>query len=174
EGKTILDADALAVSVGGEDGGDARVLLAGVTLHLSKGERIGIVGPNGCGKTSLLRVLTGEHPPAAGELTLGKRTKIAFLQQTRAGLDDQASIFDNVGGRGVGAVVELGGQSLDMRAYLERFLFSSHDQRRQVGTLSGGERARVALAKTLREGANLVILDEPTNDLDVMTLTALE
>ncbi|NVB41443.1 ABC-F family ATP-binding cassette domain-containing protein [Pseudenhygromyxa sp. WMMC2535] len=166
EGKTILEADDLDVSIG------ERALISGLTLRLSKGDRFGIVGPNGCGKTTLMRVLSGELELAGGELRVGKRTKVAFLRQTRAGLDDQASIFDNVGGGS--SVVELGDQSLDLRSYLERFLFSSHDQRRLVGTLSGGERARVALAKTLREGANLVILDEPTNDLDVMTLTALE
>ena len=166
EGRTIIDADSLEIGIGD------RSLLKDVTLRLSKGERVGIVGPNGCGKTTLLRVLTGQLEPWAGELRMGKRTKIAFLEQSRGGLDDSESIYENVGGGQ--ATVTLGGQELDMRTYLERFLFDSRDQRRTVGTLSGGERARVALAKTLREGANLVILDEPTNDLDVMTLTALE
>ena len=165
-GRTILDADDLRVAVGG------RTLAEGVTLHLSKGERLGIVGPNGCGKTTLLRTLIGAIEPEAGRVQLGKRTKIALLDQARGGLDDGASIFDNVGeGR---ATVTLGDHEMDLRTYLERFLFDSREQRRTVGTLSGGERARVALAKTLRDGANLVILDEPTNDLDVMTLTALE
>jgi ABC transport system ATP-binding/permease protein len=165
-GRTILDAEGVAVEVGG------RRLLDGVELRLSKGERVGLVGPNGCGKTSLLRVLTGELEPAAGSVTIGKRTRVAFLQQTRGGLDDDASVFDNVG-EGSTRVV-LGDLELDLRSYLERFLFDNHAQRQKVGTLSGGERARVALAKTLRSGANLVILDEPTNDLDVMTLSALE
>jgi ATP-binding cassette subfamily F protein uup len=165
-GRTILDAEGLAVEVGG------RRLFEQLDLRLSKGERIGIIGPNGCGKTSLLRALTGELAPAAGEVVIGKRTQIAFLQQSRGGLDDAATVFENVGGGNTRVV--LGDTELELRSYLERFLFDTHAQRQQVGTLSGGERARVALAKTLRSGANLVILDEPTNDLDVTTLAALE
>jgi ATP-binding cassette subfamily F protein uup len=165
-GRTILDAENLAVEVGG------RRLFEQLDLRLSKGDRIGIIGPNGCGKTSLLRALTGELPPADGEVIIGKRTQIAFLQQSRGGLDDAATVFENVGGGNTRVV--LGDTELELRAYLERFLFDTHAQRQQVGTLSGGERARVALAKTLRSGANLVILDEPTNDLDVTTLSSME
>ena len=165
-GKTVIEAEDVAVEVGGKR------LLEQVELRLSKGDRLGIIGPNGCGKTSLLRVLTGELEPAAGHVRRGKRTRIAFLDQARAGLDPNASIFDNVGEGSTQVVI--GDQQLDLRSYLERFLFAARDQRRQVGTLSGGERARVALARTLRRGANLVILDEPTNDLDVATLAALE
>src|SRR5262249_26882330 len=136
------------------------------------GERIGVVGPNGAGKTTLLKAVAGEIAPLAGEVVIGKNTAIAYFDQQRAGLDDAASIFDNVAaGR---ARVETFGASVEVRSYLERFLFDPHKQRQPVGSLSGGERARVALAKLLSRAANLVLLDEPTNDLDVATLGALE
>jgi len=165
-GRTILEALDLEVAIGG------RSLASDLTLRLSKGEIIGIVGPNGCGKTTLLRTLTGDLPPASGTITRGKNTRVAYLDQERGDLDDDDSVFDNVAhGR---AEIDRDGSPTDVYTYLERFLFTRHEQRKRVGDLSGGERARVALAKILIEDANVVILDEPTNDLDVSTLAALE
>jgi ATP-binding cassette subfamily F protein uup len=139
---------------------------------LVQGDRIGIVGPNGAGKTTLLKAIMGEHPLSAGTVTVGKNTKIAYFDQKRSGLDDSKSIWDNV--TGDQSRIELGGEVIEPRSYLERFAFDSHKQRQPVGSLSGGERARVALARLLRQSANLVLFDEPTNDLDVATLGAVE
>ncbi len=165
-GKSILEFHGLALELGGKR------LVRGLDWVLTKGERVGILGRNGTGKTSLLRAIMGDLSPAAGEIVLGKNAKIAYFDQLRGGLDAAASVFDNV--FKAHPTVELGGEVVNPYAYLERFLFDRHAQSQPVGSLSGGERARVALAKMLAENANLVILDEPTNDLDVATLGALE
>lgn len=165
-GKTILEFRKLSLALGG------RTLVKDLDFILTSGERLGIVGRNGTGKTTLLRAILGELGPTSGEVVVGKNTKIAYFDQHRADLDDAASIFDNVADKR--SRVELGGEVIEVRAYLERFLFDPYKQRQPVGSLSGGERARVALAKMLSRGSNLVILDEPTNDLDVATLGALE
>ncbi len=165
-GKTILEFRDLGLELGG------RTLVSGLSFILTPGERLGIVGRNGTGKTTLLRAILGEQAPSAGEVVVGKNTRIAYFDQHRADLDEKASIFDNVADNN--SRISLGGETLEVRAYLERFLFDPYKQRQPVGSLSGGERARVALAKMLSRGANLIILDEPTNDLDVATLGALE
>jgi ATP-binding cassette subfamily F protein uup len=183
QGKTILELRGASVAI------SDRVLNAPFDLILTSADRIGIVGPNGIGKTTLLRAIlakveearTGEKaddgPDAprlvAGEIVVGKNTRVAYLDQARAALDDTKSVFDDVRGDG-GNVIDLGGETMELRAYLELFLFDGHKQRQKVGALSGGERARVALAKVLRQGANLLVFDEPTNDLDLPTLGALE
>ena len=165
-GKTILELRKLGLDMGG------RKLFDELDLTLTSGERIGIVGRNGTGKTTLLRAVTGEKDADRGEVVRGKNTQIAYFDQHRAGLDEGKTVFDNVAdGR---ARVVVGGEPIEVRSYLERFLFEGHELRQPVGSLSGGERARVALAKLLSNGANLVLLDEPTNDLDVATLGALE
>jgi len=169
-GKTILELRGLELAIPGT----SRVLNEPFDLFVTAGERIGVLGPNGVGKTTLLRAILGEVKPHAGEVVVGKNTRIAYLDQARAGLDDDKSIFDDVRGPSGGTMVTIGGRELDLRSYLELFLFDPHKQRQKVGALSGGERARVALAKMLKEGANLLLFDEPTNDLDLPTLAALE
>jgi ATP-binding cassette subfamily F protein uup len=172
EGKTILELRKVQVS----PSPGAPALNAPLDLILSSGDRIGIVGPNGVGKTTLLRAILGEPRVVSGEIVTGKNTRIAYLDQARARLDDDKSVFDDVRGEG-GSVVHLGvrgHETMELRAYLELLLFDGAKQRQRVGSLSGGERARVALAKVLREGANLLVFDEPTNDLDLPTLAALE
>ncbi|HJK95637.1 MAG TPA: ABC-F family ATP-binding cassette domain-containing protein, partial [Polyangiaceae bacterium LLY-WYZ-14_1] len=165
-GKTILELRRLELGIGD------RTLLRGLDLHLVEGDRVGIVGPNGAGKTSLLRALLGELAPRGGELIRGKKTRFAFLEQTRGSLDPDASVFEAVGGGR--KEVDVGGRTTDLHAWLERFLLAGPRAREKVGNLSGGERARVALARLLLEPANVLLLDEPTNDLDVDTLAAVE
>jgi ATP-binding cassette subfamily F protein uup len=165
-GKTVLDFYEVAIAREG------RTLVERLDMHLVAGDRVGIVGPNGSGKTTLLHTVLGRLEPAAGRIVLGANTRIAYLDQARSGLDDNASIFENVAGdRGH---IVIGERSMEPAVYLEQFLFDRPAQRRLVGGLSGGERARVALARLLAEPANLLLLDEPTNDLDVDTLAALE
>ncbi len=165
-GKTILELRDVALRVG------ERALVSGVHLLLTQGDRVGIVGRNGTGKTTLLRAIVGQLAPAAGEIVRGANTKIAYFDQERGALKLEESIYDNVAAGS--PKVELGGEVMDVHRYLERFAFSPHQQRQPVGSLSGGERARVALARLLRQPANLVVFDEPTNDLDVATLGSLE
>jgi ATP-binding cassette subfamily F protein uup len=172
-GKTIVDLADVSLRIAG------RELVHSLTLSLVAGERMGVIGPNGAGKTSLLKLVSGELDPTSGKIVRGVNTQIIYFDQSRSALRDDWSVFDNVAeregaDRGGADVVRIGERVLEMRTYLEQFLFEGSKQRQKVGALSGGERARVALAKALRHGANLLLLDEPTNDLDVPTLGALE
>ncbi|MGF1465544.1 MAG: ABC-F family ATP-binding cassette domain-containing protein [Sandaracinaceae bacterium] len=166
-GKTVLDLSDLALEVGG------RRVVDGLDLQLQRGERIGVVGPNGVGKTTLLRALVGDLAPVRGEVVVGKRTRFAYLDQRRSGLDDDRTLQENVAPDGKDEVV-VAGRAVDVRTYLRRFRFGPERMKERVGALSGGERARVVLAKLLLQPANVLLLDEPTNDLDVATLGALE
>jgi ATP-binding cassette subfamily F protein uup len=163
-GKKVLDLESVTISIG------ERVLVRDLDLHVLGRDRIGIIGPNGAGKTSLLKAITGELSASKGNVVLGTRTKVTLFDQARAQLRDDWSVIDNV--------CEREGSDRTapqtQRQWLEQFLFDGSKQRQKVGSLSGGERARVALAKILMGGANLLLLDEPTNDLDVATLSSLE
>jgi ATP-binding cassette subfamily F protein uup len=161
-----VDFHDVSLTVGG------RTLVEGFELALTKNERVGIVGPNGAGKTTLLRAVVGEVTPSAGEIVLGKNTRVAYLAQSRASLEEDATIRENVAGKR--KEVEYGGRVMDIRTYLDLFLFDRRRVEQPVRALSGGERARVALARLLLAPANLLLLDEPTNDLDVHTLGSLE
>lgn len=165
-GKTVLELKKLTLAAGG------RTLVKDFDLAIPAGERVGIVGRNGTGKTTLLRAILGEMAPVSGEVVVGKNTRIGYFDQQRSGLDEDKSVYDNV--VEAGNRIELGGQTIEARTFLERFLFDGHSMRQQVRSLSGGERARVALAKMLARSQSLLMLDEPTNDLDLATLSALE
>jgi sulfate-transporting ATPase len=143
-----------------------------VNFKIPAGAIVGIIGPNGAGKTTLFRMIAGKEKPDAGEITIGASVKLAIVEQTREDLDDQKTVFEDVSG-GLD-VVMVGKFEMSSRAYLGRFNFKGGDQQKRVGALSGGERGRLHLAKTLLGGGNVLLLDEPSNDLDVETLRALE
>lgn len=165
-GGNILEARGLKVGVGG------KTLLASLDFHLTKGQRVGVIGRSGAGKTTLLRTLLGEHPPLSGEVIRGKNTNIAYLDQMRTGVDESQTVYDSVtGGR---PSVTVGETDYSSYSYLKSFRFEGDVLRQKVAGLSGGERSRLALARLLLSTANVLVLDEPTNDLDVMTLGALE
>ena len=149
-----------------------KLLFDDLNFHLPRGGIVGVVGPNGAGKTTLMRMITGEETADSGSLTVGETVQLAYVDQSRDDLDGEKTVWENISG---GAdELDLGGVMVNSRAYCSGFNFKGHDQQRKVGTLSGGERNRVHLARLLKSGANLILLDEPTNDLDVDTLRALE
>jgi sulfate-transporting ATPase len=153
-------------------GFDDRLLYEEMAFDLPPGGIVGVIGPNGAGKTTLFRMIVGQEQPDAGQLVVGDTVKIAYVDQSRDALDPEKSIWEEVS-EGLDTL-DLGGRPVNSRAYVGRFGFSGSEQQKKVGTLSGGERNRVHLAKLLKSGANLILLDEPTNDLDVNTLRALE
>ncbi|MGB0153078.1 MAG: ABC-F family ATP-binding cassette domain-containing protein [Verrucomicrobiales bacterium] len=144
----------------------------GLDLEFREGECVGIVGPNGAGKTTLLRLIQGEMEPTEGRVTIGKRTEFNYVDQTRLELDEDKSVLEEVS-QGID-FVKFGDESISVRGYLQRFLFSDDRINDRIGNLSGGEKNRVLLAKILKRGGNFLVLDEPTNDLDLPTLRVLE
>ncbi|QEZ47946.1 energy-dependent translational throttle protein EttA [Cupriavidus oxalaticus] len=149
-----------------------RMLIENLSFKVPPGAIVGIIGPNGAGKSTFFKMLTGKEQPDSGEIKIGPTVKMAFVDQSRDALDGTKTVFEEISG---GAdVLTVGRYETPSRAYIGRFNFKGGDQQKQVGTLSGGERGRLHMAKTLIAGGNVLLLDEPSNDLDVETLRALE
>jgi ATP-binding cassette ChvD family protein len=168
-GQLVIKAENLSKSYGD------RLLFAEMAFNLPPGGIVGIIGPNGAGKTTLFRMITAAEKPDGGTLKIGESVKLAYMEQSRESLKDDAMVWQAVADGQEG--FKLGGGSgayINSRAYVSRFGFTGQDQQQKVGTLSGGQRNRLHLARMLKSGANVILLDEPTNDLDVNTIRALE
>jgi ATPase subunit of ABC transporter with duplicated ATPase domains len=165
-GTVVIDAEDVSKAFGD------RILFEGMSFSLPAGGIVGIIGPNGAGKTTLFKIITDLEKPDSGTLKIGDTVKLAYVDQGRDALDPGKTIWEIIsGGRDT---IELGNHEVNSRAYVARFNFSGSDQQKTVDVLSGGERNRVHLACMLKDGANVILLDEPTNDLDVNTMRALE
>jgi len=149
-----------------------RLLMDNLSFQIPPGAIVGIIGPNGAGKSTLFRMLTGQEKPDAGEVVVGPTVKLSYVDQSRDALDAKKTVFEEIA-NGTD-ILTVGKYQTPSRAYLSRFNFKGSDQQKNVGNLSGGERGRLHLAKTLITGGNVLLLDEPSNDLDVETLRALE
>ncbi len=165
-GDVVIEAEGVSKGFGD------RLLIDDLTFVLPPGGIVGVVGPNGAGKTTLFRMITGQETPDEGNLKIGQTVQIAYVDQSRASLNPDATVYEEITG-GIDNLV-VGGRDVHGRAYVSSFNFKGTDQQKTVGNLSGGERNRLHLAKTLIAGGNVLLLDEPTNDLDVDTLRALE
>jgi ATP-binding cassette subfamily F protein uup len=150
-----------------------RPIVTNLSLRVLRGDRLGIIGPNGAGKTTLINMLTGVMEPDTGRVRLGANLQMVTLDQRRASLDPDATVAETLTG-GRGDTVTIGGQTKHVIGYMKDFLFSPEQARTPVGVLSGGERNRLMLARALAQPSNLLVLDEPTNDLDLETLDLLE
>jgi ATPase subunit of ABC transporter with duplicated ATPase domains len=149
-----------------------KLLFKDVDFKLPPGGIVGVIGPNGAGKSTLFKMMTGQEKPDSGSLKIGDSVKLGFVDQSRDALDAKKTVWEEISG-GLD-IMNVGGREIPSRAYVSSFNFKGSDQQKKVGQLSGGERNRVHLAKTLKSGANVMLLDEPTNDLDVETLQNLE
>ena len=165
-GDLVIEANGISKSYGD------RVLIDNLSFKIPKGAIVGIIGPNGAGKTTLFRMITGQEKPDSGEIRIGDTVDLGYVDQTRDELDPNKNVWEEISD-GLD-MIQLGKKEVPSRAYVGQFNFKGSDQQKKVGQLSGGERNRVHLAKMLRKGANVILLDEPTNDLDVDTLRSLE
>ncbi len=165
-GDVVIEAEDLSKSFGD------RLLFDSLSFKLPRGGIVGVIGPNGAGKSTLFKIIAGQEQADGGSFRVGETVKIAYVDQSRDSLDPMKNIWEEISERQ--DVLQLGNLSVNSRAYVSRFNFSGSDQQKKVGALSGGERNRVHLAKLLKSGANVILLDEPTNDLDVNTMRALE
>ena len=162
----MIEAEGLGKSFGD------RLLIENLNFKLPPGGIVGVIGPNGAGKSTLFKMITGLEQPDEGKLKIGETVKLGYVDQSRDTLDPNKSVWEEVSGGT--DVLYIGKRAVPSRAYVGAFNFKGSDQQKKVGILSGGERNRVHLAKMLKTEANVILLDEPTNDLDVDTLRALE
>jgi ATPase subunit of ABC transporter with duplicated ATPase domains len=165
-GDKVIDAQAVGKAYG------ERLLIDDLSFSLPPAGIVGVVGPNGAGKTTLFRMITGQEHPDSGSFLIGPSVELAYVDQSRDQLDPQKTVFQEISGGT--DFIRVGNREVNSRAYVASLNFKGSDQQKKVGTLSGGERNRVHLGKMLRTGGNVILLDEPTNDLDVDTLRALE
>ena len=165
-GEQVIEVESLEKGYGGEP------IFKDLTFSVPRGAVVGLVGPNGTGKTTLFKMIAGEEQPDSGSLKLGSTVQLSYVDQHRHDLDAENTVFQEV--TGGTEHIEIAGKTINSRSYVGRFNFKGPDQQKKVGELSGGERNRVHLAKLLRRGGNVLLLDEPTNDLDVTTLRNLE
>ena len=165
-GDTVIEAHGVSKAYGD------KLLFENLDFSLPPGGIVGVIGPNGAGKTTLFRLITGQETADSGTFKVGPTVKLGYVDQSRDSLNNDKTVWDEISD-GLD-VIQLGKREVNSRAYVSRFNFSGSDQQKRVGQLSGGERNRVHLAKMLKSGANVILLDEPTNDLDVNTMRALE
>jgi energy-dependent translational throttle protein EttA len=165
-GDNVIDIKGLTKSF------DTRLLYENMNVTLPKNAIVGIIGPNGVGKSTLFRILVGQEKPDSGTVTIGDTVKMSYVDQSHDALLPDSTIYDIISGGN--DLITVGNASVNARAYLSRFNFTGTDQQKKVGVLSGGERNRLHLAMTLKDGGNVLLLDEPTNDIDINTLRALE
>ena len=165
-GGVVIEAEGLTKSYG------EKTLFNGLEFRLPPGGIVGVIGPNGAGKSTLFKLITGQDTPDDGSIRIGETVKLSYVDQSRDALDGAKTVWEEISG-GLD-IMKVGNREINSRAYVGSFNFKGGDQQKKVGLLSGGERNRVHLAKTLASGGNVILLDEPTNDLDVETLQALE